>query len=203
MGADAQAGVIAEGLKRKSECDHLSEEIVEPDDGAAIRAYFEVLTQTHAIFCEPPLAFRVRRARLGERLEHQSKGFAKRVRVALAAAAALKRDASLTLAVDQHVVPGTTRPQVENERPLGLAGVADTRSRSAYPPLRCHLETEVGGSAIEALDLNAKVGHHELEKGGLRNGLTDPTVRPNASPAERWAKKTQGKRAVPARPAPG
>ena len=116
--AEPRAIFITEGLERHRERDHLSEEIVETDHGPAVRADLEILPEAHPVLRQPSLSFGIGRLAT-ERLEHQAIGIAKRMRIALAASAALETDLTLEIPLDHDVVGDPRSLERESERRLG------------------------------------------------------------------------------------
>jgi len=149
---------ITEGLERHRQRDHLSEEIIEADDGPAIRAGLEILSETHPVLREPLLPFGIGRP-TAERLEHQAVGLAKRMRIALAAPTALETHFAGERPVDHDVVRNARGLQPELERRLDDDRIAVDRLVPHAPPRGRDLELEGGRPVGESLDLDAEIGH--------------------------------------------
>lgn len=156
--AEPRTIFITEGLEGHRERDHLSEEIVEADHGPSIRAHLEVIPEADSIFRESLFPFWIR-GPPPERFEDQPVGFAKRMRIALAASAALEADRALEIALDHHVFRNPGGVHREPKRRLDPHGVVFAVLGARRPPFRGHLEVEALGAVGEPLDLNAKVGH--------------------------------------------
>jgi len=81
------------------------------------------------------------------------------MRIALGAAAALKTDATGNFALDENLLRGTRRGQVESKRNLGFADLAFRRGNSGGPPRGTRFEIEGVLGLREAFQLDAKIGH--------------------------------------------
>ena len=166
MRAESRTIFVTEGLDRHRERDDLSEEIVEANDGPAIRADLEILLEAHPVLRKSLLPFGIRyspfslaQATRRERLEHQAVRLAKPVRVALAAPAALETDLARQISLDQDVVRGAAGFELETNGPLDFDVRRFVRGLARSPPPRRDLEVEALFAAREPLDLDSEVGH--------------------------------------------
>lgn len=124
MRTNPRAILAAQGLERHRQRDHLSKEIVQSDQRTPEPARFEIFPETDARLGEPSRPFGISGFAPLLGLQHEPKLVAKRMTIALGAAAAFEREPAGQSALQQDAVTDTAGFEVEFERPLGVATVA-------------------------------------------------------------------------------
>jgi len=157
--ADPQTPLIAKGLDRHRERDHLTQEVVQLDYRPPIQSRLEILPETDSILSQASLPFRVRGLAPLRRLQDQSICVAKHMRIALGAAAALEADTARDFALDQHVVTQPRGRQDEVEGHFDLAKRVLARRLPIGPPVPTRFEFESIRLLCQPLDLDLEVGH--------------------------------------------
>ncbi len=162
--------LVTERLDRHRQSDHLSKEIVQMDHGSPKPARLEVLPQPDTTFGESSHAFQIIGFAALRRLEHQPKGVAERMRVALGAAAALQMDVGFETALQKDVLAGAHGVEYENEWGLDFhAGTFDF-GFAGPPPGRARFEAKALSLLAESFDLNAEIRHRATSARPTRTG---------------------------------
>jgi len=177
MRTNPAAILIAQGLKRHRQSDHLSKKIVQPNHRTSKPASLEVFPETYATLGESSLPFRISGFATLLRFQHQSELVAKRMRIALGAAAALESNFPVETTLEQDTFSDAADFELKDEGLLDLANLALSLPFPRVPPFAGRLEAKGFSLLAEPLDRELEIRHFEVFRA---NAMLDPSgVVPN------------------------
>ena len=177
--ADSQTPLIAEGLDRHRERDHLTQEIVQLNHRPPIQPCLEILSEADTVPSQAPLPLWVGGLMSLRRTQDQSIAVAKFMRIALGTAAALETDPTGDFSLDQHVVSHPCGGQREAEGRFDLPQRFLGDRLPIRPPFPARLEFVASRLLRQPLDLDLEVGHVQTFPGARPGGRRNRSLKKN------------------------